>query len=484
MLEAMRRCVCLLWAASLGLQASDIGQAPLLFREDWAAGPPAIPLTQRDVVNARLKLAIHGPGPPLLKKSFHDARAWDPHYVWSGLAQGPWAVALSLADGSEMDLSGTATVRWRSRQSGFRALRAVLELADGRWLVSEEAVPASDQWRVTEFAFSGTRWRRLDISTVSEGDWEPNPALSRVRSVGFTDLMRGGRSRACSRLDWIEVYGQRIASGPVQVFILSGQSNMVGWGNSLELDSVARFGHDRRLLMFEDGAWRPLKPRRPPSRSQRETWGLKEFTFGPEVGFAHALAEAWPDMRIGIVKQAVGGTGIMAWAPEWNEADAGITGDAKKGPLYRELLGKARAALAAEPSAARAFVWLQGAKDMRDLRAAERYAENLERLVAALRRDLGVPDLPFLIGTYRTGNVSDELDEPNPAALEAPSGRPGALQVLRAQTDAPKRIPHTAKVILRDLPTHPNNIHANTEGMLRAGRGFAKVYLERFEAPE
>ena len=48
-----------------------------------------------------------------------------------------------------MDLSGTATVRWRSRQSGFRALRAILPLADGRWLVSEEAVPDSSQWRVS-----------------------------------------------------------------------------------------------------------------------------------------------------------------------------------------------------------------------------------------------------------------------------------------------------------------------------------------------
>jgi hypothetical protein len=28
-----------------------------------------------------------------------------------------------------------------------------------------------------------------------------------VEEVGFTDLMPGGISAACSRLDWIEVYG-------------------------------------------------------------------------------------------------------------------------------------------------------------------------------------------------------------------------------------------------------------------------------------
>ena len=339
MLVAMKRWICTVWIASSSLQAADIGQPPLLFREDWTATPPAIPLSQRDVANPDLNVGIHGEGPPLVKKSFHDAREWDPHYVWSGLAQDPWAVSLSLSDGGLMDLAGTATVRWRSRQSGFRALRAVLELEGGQWLVSDHADPASDQWRISEFAFSSTRWRRLDIRTVTEGPWAPAPDLTRVRSVGFTDLAPGGRSRACSRLDWIEVYGQRVPSGPLQVFVLSGQSNMVGWGNSLELDSAARFGHDKRLWMFEDGAWQPLKPRKRPSSAQRTRWGINEFTFGPEIGFAHAMAAAWPGKRIGIVKQAVGGTGIMAWAPEWNESDADITGDAAKGPLYKKLVG-------------------------------------------------------------------------------------------------------------------------------------------------
>ncbi len=190
--------------------ASDVGMAPLVFREDWTATPPSLPLTQRDVANPALKLAVHGKGGPLLKKSFHSARHWDPHYVWSGLSSVPWAASLSLADGSLMDLTGTATVRWRSRQSGFRALRAVIELDGGEWLVSEASDPESAQWHVHEFAFSATRWRRLTVETVTEGGWEPRPDLSRVRSVGFTDLMPGGRSGACSRLDWIEVYGRQV----------------------------------------------------------------------------------------------------------------------------------------------------------------------------------------------------------------------------------------------------------------------------------
>ncbi len=476
----MKHWILLAWLGSALLHAADVGRAPLVFREDWTATAPAIPLTQRDVANPALRLAVHGQGPPLVKKSFHDAREWDPHYVWSGLAQDPWAVSLSLADGGLMDLSGTATVRWRTRQSGFRALRAVVELESGQWLVSEEADTASAQWRVREFPFSGTRWRQLDIKTVTEGAWETAASLRRVRSVGFTDLMPGGRSRACSRVDWIEVYGQRVAAGPLQVFILSGQSNMVGWGNSLELESVARFGHDQRLLMFEDGKWRPLKPHKRPSRSQRERWHITESTFGPEIGFAHAMAEAWPRSRVGIVKQAVGGTGIMAWAPEWSERDAGITNDAHKGPLYKELLGKVRAAVEASDAEIRGFLWLQGAKDMRDRRASSRYGENLETLIDSLRRDLGVPDLPLLVGSYRMGDLPDELADVDPSDHEFEAARPGAWEVLVAQSEASGRIPRTATVILRDLPRHPGNIHANTEGMLIAGREYARAFLEQF----
>ena len=477
----MKRWILLAMLGVAVLHAADVGRPPLVFREDWTATPPAIPLTQRDVANPDLKVAVHGDGPPLVKKSFHDAREWDPHYVWSGLAEQPWAVSLRLADGGLMDLSGTATVRWRSRQSGFRSLRAVLELEDGQWLVSEASDGSSAQWRVTEFSPSGTRWRRLDIESVTEGEWVPEPDLARVRSVGFTDLMRGGRSAACSRLDWIEVYGQRVPTGPLQVFILSGQSNMVGWGNSLELPSVERFGHDARLVMFSDGEWKPLKPRKPASKAQREGWGISEFTFGPEIAFGHALAKAWPGRRIGIVKQAVGGTGIMAWAPEWNESDADMTGDARKGPLYERLLGMAREATKARDVEIRGFLWLQGAKDMNQPRTASRYGENLRNLIEALRRDLGVPDLPLLVGSYRAESLPDDLSGVDPSDYETRRGRPGVWEVLLAQTEAQEKIPRTATVILRDLPRHPNNVHANTEGMLQAGRAYARVFLEHFD---
>ena len=176
----------------------------LFFREDWKESPFATPVTQEHVVNPDLVLNLYGPGRELIRKSHHDKPADDPYYIWSGLCPGNWAVALRHK-GAYADLTGQAKIRWRSKQAGFRYLRILLKLADGTWLVSDAADGPSEDWRIREFNIPDIRWRRLDIKTVVENKWVERPNLSRVDEIGFTDLMAGGASDACSRLDWIEV---------------------------------------------------------------------------------------------------------------------------------------------------------------------------------------------------------------------------------------------------------------------------------------
>ncbi|MFW6290079.1 MAG: hypothetical protein ACOC0R_03840, partial [Mariniphaga sp.] len=65
----------------------------------------------------------------------------------------------------------------------------------------------SKDWRIKEFNLQDINWHLLDIDRVVEVGPAKNPDLSNVEQVGFTDLMPGGKSAACSRLDWIEVYG-------------------------------------------------------------------------------------------------------------------------------------------------------------------------------------------------------------------------------------------------------------------------------------
>jgi hypothetical protein len=181
----------------------------LFFREDWKEIPAAKPVNQEHVSNADLIVSRYGPGAAGIKKSHHDKPADDPWYIWSGEAPGNWAITLRHQR-AWVDLTGLAKVRWRSKQDGFRQLRLIVKLANGHWLVSDQFDGPSSDWRIHEFNLADLRWRRLDIQQIVEGPWESNPDLGKVDEVGWTDLMTGGGSVACSRVDWIEVYGKAV----------------------------------------------------------------------------------------------------------------------------------------------------------------------------------------------------------------------------------------------------------------------------------
>jgi hypothetical protein len=181
----------------------------LFFREDWKETPAATPVTQQHVLNKDLILGLYGPGCDSIKKSHHEAPSDDPYYIWSGLCLGNWVVTLKNTK-SYVDLSSFGKILWRSKQSGLRCLHIVLKLADGTWLVGSQGDCISKDWRITEFNMGDLQWYTLNIKSVIELTPVANPDLSKVDEIGFTDLMTGGASDACSRLDWIEVYGKPV----------------------------------------------------------------------------------------------------------------------------------------------------------------------------------------------------------------------------------------------------------------------------------
>ena len=181
----------------------------LFFREDWKEIPAATPVTQEHVSNKNLELKLYGPGCDSIKKSHHLTPADDPYYIWSGTCTGNWALSLKNKN-FFADLSEFSKIVWRSKQSGLRCLHVILKLKNGKWLVGDQSDCLSSDWRIHEFILADINWFELDIKTVIEGAPVNHPDLSRVDEIGFTDLMRGGQSAACSRLDWIEVYGKSI----------------------------------------------------------------------------------------------------------------------------------------------------------------------------------------------------------------------------------------------------------------------------------
>jgi hypothetical protein len=203
--------ICLIWCVFLVSFTNCTAQyRPSLFlREDWKEIPMSTPVTQEHVANKNLILALYGPGRDSIRKSHHVSPADDPYYIWSGLCRGNWAVTLKNKS-SFVDLTGFAKILWRSKQGGLRDLHLILKLADGSWLVSVQSDGQSKDWRITEFNIMDIDWYSMNIETVIEKRPVIKPDLSKVDEIGFTDLMTGGASDACSRLDWIEVYGNPV----------------------------------------------------------------------------------------------------------------------------------------------------------------------------------------------------------------------------------------------------------------------------------
>lgn len=181
----------------------------LFFREDFKEIPAEIPISQKHISNENVILSLYGHGQDSLKKSHHKQPIDDPFYLWSGLCVDSWAVTFKYKD-VYADLSSFAKIKWRTKQAGFHQLRIILKLADGRWLVSDQFDGPSKDWKIREFNIGDINWWLLDIETIKE--IKPIASdqidLSKVEEIGCTDLMKGGLSNACSRLDWIEVYAK------------------------------------------------------------------------------------------------------------------------------------------------------------------------------------------------------------------------------------------------------------------------------------
>lgn len=230
------------------------------------------------------------------------------------------------------------------------------------------------------------------------------------------------------------------APGPVKAFVLSGQSNMVGWAHVRTLDALA---DDPDLapwlarLRSPDGAWAARddvfidadvddKHRR--GRLTVGYGGGDEGEWiGPELLIGSVLGDAY-DEPVLLIKGAWGGKDLYcdfrppsAGDPPYSipERD-GRPRDV--GANYRKLVAHVRASLehlgenfpelAGRDVELAGFLWFQGwnemfAGDAIQEQVYEEYPANFAHLLADLRRDLGAPDLKAVVGVLGVGG-----DEP------------------------------------------------------------------------
>ena len=258
----------------------------------------------------------------------------------------------------------------------------------------------------------------------------------------------------------VPVPGSGSAPGKVRVYVLAGQSNMEGKAQLPLLEHLAaqpstagRFAHlrDGDGWRVRDDVWIDFLGRRGPL-----TVGFgSPNRVGPELDFGYVVGDHHDDPVL-IVKTAWGGRSLYR---DFRPPSAGLPGDealaslltaeqkrdpertleqvrASFGRDYRGMLAEVDRALREAREAFPAmgdgeyvlsgFVWFQGWNDMVNRDATAGYARNLECLIRDVRRDLGVPDLPFVVGQLGVGGLNrpDEGRERFKAAQAAPTALP------------------------------------------------------------
>ena len=288
-----------------------------------------------------------------------------------------------------------------------------------------------------------------------------------------------------------------------RVFVLMGQSNMQGAGRAKNLRAPYTERHER-IRIWANGRWEYFVP------TQRH---------GPGVSFAHQLAEFWPNDTIGIIKVAVGATGINAFAKDWSFEQAQLSYDGKKGPLYQDLMNAVAEARRVSNPEFCGFFWKQAAADGSKKELAAAYYKSLETLIADLRTDLEVPDLPVFIPSYMadkkllrmvTSSVGKEVvAKAQAAANNAPENdverlevllsyleRTGGLnkvfgkrlylaQVIMAQNRAGREMSNVTTLYDGDLPRiGEGNPHYNSEGYVILGQKTADAVEGHYKGKE
>ena len=214
---------------------------------------------------------------------------------------------------------------------------------------------------------------------------------------------------------------------PVKVFILAGQSNMVGHGfiaadpkrngGKGSLEQIAKdASSDKKFtqLLNKDGSW----------RVRDDVWihyfdrkgkltvgyGAGTDTIGPELGFGMVVGDSVQEPVL-LVKLAWGGKSL---AVDFRPPSSG----GKVGPFYTEVVRGAKDAMAnigthlpelkGRPVQLVGFGWHQGWNDRINADAVAEYEQNMANFIKDVRKDLNVPELPFVIAETGMGGFDEE----------------------------------------------------------------------------
>lgn len=238
--------------------------------------------------------------------------------------------------------------------------------------------------------------------------------------------------------------------GQLALFVLAGQSNMSGWGDLPEQQTL----HPRAFVFGNDYMWRPASEPIDDPRGQVDQVSLGSGRMGPGMAFATTLLQAEPELVVGLIPCAKGDTSIHQWQRSLGDDT-----------LYGSCLKRIAAASTMGDLAA--VLFFQGEADALDpqkfserVLSAESYGEMFARYIEDLRADLRQPDLPVVfaqIGSHSAPQdfVNWDLVKAEQAALD---------------------LPCTRMITTDDLPLM-DAVHFTSASYQKIGERFAAAYL-------
>jgi len=232
------------------------------------------------------------------------------------------------------------------------------------------------------------------------------------------------------------------AKDKFHLFLLVGQSNMAGRGKVEEQDKQP---HPRVLALNKAGEWVAAVD---PIHFDKSSAGV-----GLGKSFGIQIAEANPDITVGLIPCAVGGSPIDSWQPGkfYKPASAHPWDDFQK-----------RAKPALEKGTLKAILWHQGESDSNE-KLAGTYEKKLHNLVKAFRAELAT-DAPFIVG-----QLGQFDDVPLTEHRE---------QVDQAHQNLPKHLPRTAYVSAVGFKHKGDKVHFDSASLREFGKRYAEAYLK------
>ncbi|MGB1931296.1 MAG: sialate O-acetylesterase [Mariniblastus sp.] len=301
---------------------------------------------------------------------------------------------------------------------------------------------------------------------------------------------------------FIEALDAQTSQRPIaRVFILAGQSNMQGHA-VVDLDHPEYYNGGKGILttvmrspenqlrmahlLNPDGSWRVRDDAFCWYRTDNElktggisigfaAYGGEPHHFGPEMQFGHVVGDAF-NSPILIIKTAWGGKSLMT---DFRPPSSG----GEVGPFYirmLEQLGEAMEnasnkipALKNHDLVISGFVWQQGWNDMCDQDAINEYTDNLVNFISDIRKQVGVPDMPFVFGELGNGGPKADGSMKKFRNAQAAVAAKGIKNVAYVKTSEFARLPENSP-----NQGHGHHWYGNAESYFLLGNALGEAMLQ------